>query len=376
MMCVKGGVTMLFAVTNLDALRENALYIRKRCSVKLIAVLKYNAYACGMAECARALDGIADVFAVSNLAEAAALIAAAIPPDRIMVLDPILPAELTPDLTGTILPIDCPEILHGLDDIYINRPLRVQLRVDVCNSGIGLRETDFAAALESVVRNPRLSLYGVFAHAPSLYRREEVRETAARFAALREQTRAVAPGAVCHIATSAALSWESLRFDAVRVGTALYGLPSREEQSMHGLRPVLSLRASLLRVFENPAALSFYDKCVNTAAIQRAGIVSAGYGALPALLHPRGLSVLIHGIRAPLIGSPGMGHFIVNLTDIEQARVGDEVVLVGQYSGRAQTAAAFARSCGIQVCRCDGALFTTPSAARIYIDKHNCIVQP
>ena len=36
---------------------------------------------------------------------------------------------------------------------------------------------------------------------------------------------------------------------------------------------------------------------------ERAGIVNIGYGSLPALLHQRGLSVLVHGLRAPVVGS-------------------------------------------------------------------------
>ncbi len=366
---------MLISVTDLDALRQNARQIKAKCGKKLIAVLKYDAYGGGMEACARALLGEADAFAVSTLPQAAALLKAEIPPGRIMVLDPILPAGLDSRLARVILPVDCPEILRGLADIYIDRPLRVQLRADVCGSGIGLRAGAFDAALEAVAQDSRFTLCGLFAHAPSLYRRARPQEVVARFSRLCEKVRAVQPDALCHLATSAALDNPALYFDAVRVGTALYGLPSGGENTPDGLLPVRALHAPVLRVIDNPGRLSFYDRCAGGAALTRVGIVGAGYGALPALLHARALCLLVRGQRAPVIGVPCMGHLVVDLSGIDGVRPGDTAVFVGRSGGLEQTAAGFAARCGIPGCRCDGALFATKEAACLVLDRHNCIVK-
>ncbi|MEG0913087.1 MAG: alanine racemase [Oscillospiraceae bacterium] len=365
---------MLFAVTNLDALRGNADIIKKKYGTNLIAVLKHNAYSSGMAACARALADSTLALAVSSLREAGILLDSGLNAERIMVLDPILPSELNDSLAKVILPIDCLEIMRALDNIYINKRLRVQLRIDLCKSGIGLREEVFDEALTRVFQSPGMTLYGIFAHVPSLYRCEDIRGMSARFERLCQKTRLIFPSAVCHMATSASMNYELLRFDACRVGTALYGLPSREGQDIAPLRPVLSLHSSLSRVFKCADSLSFYESCVNTSAITTAGIVSTGYGSLPALLHKKELAVLVCDTLVPVIGSPCMGHMIVDLSEVPNSKVGDEVIIVGDMQKRGITAASFARSCGVSACRCDGSLFVTEDSARIFIDKNNCIV--
>ncbi len=362
---------MLFSVTDLDILRANAQKLKKLCGTRLIAVMKYNAYSCGMTECARALLAAADSFAVSTLEEADTLLRAGIPPSGIMVLDPILPQDLTPALSQVILPIDCPEILQALTHIYINRPLRVQLRADLCASGVGIPPNALDECLELVCSHPGFELCGLFAHAPALYQNGNSTELADRFSLLREKVRRRVPEAICHLATSATLDQPALRFDAVRAGTALYGLPSRESQNPEPLIPVLSLRSRISRIFTPRGSLSFYDRTIGARQITRAGIVSAGYGHLPALLHAHDLSLQICGQPAPVIGTACMGHLLVDLSAIPQARPGDDVFFVGG----GQSAAEFAGRCGIAACRCDGALFTTQCVDRLYIDKGNCIVK-
>ncbi|MBI3948015.1 MAG: alanine racemase, partial [Armatimonadetes bacterium] len=48
--------------------------------------------------------------------------------------------------------------------------------------------------------------------------------------------------------------------------------------------------------------------------------------------------VLLHGRRAPIRGRICMDQFMVDVTDIPQARVGDEVVLLGKQGAEEITA--------------------------------------
>lgn len=364
---------MLFVCTDLNALRFNARELKRRCGEKLIAVLKYDAYGCGAAECAFALEGIADYFAVSALSEAERLIASGIDPMKIMVLDPFLPSALTPTALKAVLPIDNTDILCALEYIYIDQPMRVQLRVDLCGSGIGLTEAELPAVLERVVHNPRFSLFGLFAHAPDLYRHNDVHKTAERFSVLRDAVKTACPQALCHLATSASYNYRMLRFDAARIGTALYGLPSRQGQSTAPLTPVLSLRAPLTRIIDHPTKLSFYDRDL-TCNSTRIGVVGAGYGELPALLYANGITVSVNGQIAPMVGSACMGHFFIDLDHVE-ASIGDPVTLVGRDGSCLLTAEDFAAACGIPAHRCDGALFTSTPIKRLFIDNRSCIVK-
>lgn len=364
---------MLFSTVNIDTLKGNLCRLREQSGVPVIAVVKHDAYSHGAVECARALTGSVAAFAVSALHEARDLLDAGVS-DDIMVLDPISVGELGRKHCGVILPADSLEILSALANIYINSRVRVQLRLDLTGGGIGMPCAQLPDALRLLERADSLQLYGVFAHVPSLYRVGGERETAQRFREIERAVKTRFPGALLHIATSASYHSKALRFDACRIGTALYGLPSREGQRLGPLRPVLSLSAPIRRVFAGGENISFYDRCVDAARIERVGLVAAGYGQLPALCGARKLQVLVRGCVAPVIGSPCMGHLLVDLTGAPETRAGDEAVFVGQSGERAQTAEAFARLCGIPCCRCDGALFTAAGARRIYVAGGNCIL--
>lgn len=168
--------------------------------------------------------------------------------------------------------------------------------------------------------------------------------------------------------TSAALSNERLRFDAVRCGTALMGLPSFPHQKIAPLTPVLSLSAPILRVFDIKDALSLYDCEADGKEITRAGLVGAGYGELPALLQKDGLKLAVSGALCPVIGRAAMCHTVIDLSGAPAAREGDEAVFVGASGSLEITAESFALSCGVPACRCEGALMCTPSANRVYFE--------
>lgn len=365
--------SLLFSTINTDILRENLKNLRAQAETPIIAVIKHDAYSHGAVECARALSGKAAALAVSTLHEARALLDEGIS-DDIMVLDPICAGELCKNSCGVILPVDSPEILSVLANIYMSNPLRVQLRLDLTGNGIGMHCARLTEALDLLDEHPDLHLYGVFAHVSSLYRSGDVREVAARFREVGQAVRQRRPGALLHIATSASYRYKALRFDACRIGTALYGLPSREGQHLDPLRPVLSLSAPITRILSGRESLSFYDRCVSAALIDRAGLVAAGYGQLPALGYARGLRVLVRGRSVPVVGSPCMGHLLVDLTGVPDAHAGDEAVFVGQSGDRAQTAEDLAKKCGVPSCRCDGVLFTGTGTRRIYTAMGNCIV--
>jgi alanine racemase len=78
--------------------------------------------------------------------------------------------------------------------------------------------------------------------------------------------------------------------------------------------------------------------------------------------------VLVHGIRTEILGSPSVEYSRVNLTDVPDAKVGDEVVVVGhQANGEispAEVAAHHALYSGGMV-----ALAIRDSIPRVYLGK-------
>lgn len=118
----------------------------------------------------------------------------------------------------------------------------------------------------------------------------------------------------------------------VRVGLAMYGLyPSTEvsQESVH-LKPALSLHSMVASVKELRDGMSVsYGGTYVAQGNRRIATIPIGY----ADGYPRSLSnqgyVLIHGIKAPIIGKICMDQFMVDVTDIPQAQYMSPVVLIG-----------------------------------------------
>jgi alanine racemase len=125
----------------------------------------------------------------------------------------------------------------------------------------------------------------------------------------------------------------------VRAGIGIYGLwPSREtylsallgHRPVPELRPVLSWKTRIAQLKTIPEG-SFvgYGCTFKTTRPTRLAVLPVGY----ADGYDRGLGntahVLVHGKRAAVIGRVSMNMCTADVTDIPQARLEDEVVLLG-----------------------------------------------
>lgn len=134
------------------------------------------------------------------------------------------------------------------------------------------------------------------------------------------------------------LNYPDLKCDYVRAGIALYGVLSSPEDDTVlklDLRPVLSLRSKvvLIRSVGKGEPVG-YGRAFTAQRHSRIAIVPVGY----ADGYPRNLScghgsVLIRGSRVPIIGRICMDQMAVDVTDLEEAAVGDTVTLVGVDGG-------------------------------------------
>jgi alanine racemase len=115
----------------------------------------------------------------------------------------------------------------------------------------------------------------------------------------------------------------------LRPGIALYGYgPDPTER---GLQPVLSwkTRITALRTIAEGEAVS-YNATFRASRTTRIALLPIGYAdGYNRLLSNRG-EVLVRGQRAPIAGRVTMDQTMVDVTNIADAAIGDEVVLLGQ----------------------------------------------
>lgn len=137
-------------------------------------------------------------------------------------------------------------------------------------------------------------------------------------------------GFISHIANSAgAIRHLSLQLDMVRIGIGLYGV---ETSSPLNLIPAVSLHSSIAQIKTIPAGSSVsYNRKTIVDRPTRLATVRVGYAdGYPRCLGNRKGQVMVHGKLAPLLGSVCMDMFMVDITDIPTAQVGDQVILFGK----------------------------------------------
>jgi alanine racemase len=322
---------------DLDAIAHNVRTFRRLLApgCRLIAVVKANAYGHGMVQVARqALRHGAAELAVANVHEGAQLRAAGIT-QPILVAGPVVPAEAPLVVQhGLLAGLGSPELADALARCT-RRYLPVHLEVDSGMCRHGVSPHDLPALVEAVVRRGRLSIAGVYTHfaAVGADDLETARQQLRTFTAAVDGVRALR-GVRRHACnTLGALLLPEARLDAVRIGGGLYGFAPavvRGGLSPMVLRPALALKARLagLRNVPAGAAIGYGGTFVCTRP-SRLGLLPLGYadGLVRARWH--GAMVLVRGRRVPIVGVVSMNQTVIDVTDVPEAALGDEVVLLG-----------------------------------------------
>ena len=329
-----------WAEIDLAALAGNFAAIQKQCGQKIYAVIKADAYGHGAVESARVLRHCgAYGFAVSNVAEAEQLRLADI-------REPILILGYTPvEYASSLLKYDITQCVYSLEyarALNETAPgkLCVHLKLDTGMGRIGFdcRSEDAPSLAEAkqVLCLEKLDVEGVFMHFAAADTPAQQEFTLDQYRRFYNAVAALESGGhrfrVKHCRNSAAiLTLPENAMDAARAGIILYGLtPSPDLTLPEDFKPVMSLRStvSMVKTVADGESVS-YGRTYTAAGPRTIATVSAGYAdGVPRLLSGKG-SVLIHGKRAPITGRVCMDQFCVDVTDIENVKMGDTVTIFG-----------------------------------------------
>ena len=331
-----------WAEIDLAVLERNLRLIRASlpAHMRYVAVVKADAYGHGLHQtAARLMHAGADLFAVANLAEAAALRELG-PGWPILLLSALLPDEdrhvLDYDVAVTI---SSSEEVDRLDAVAraANRELAVHLKIDTGMGRLGVWHEHAPALYQKIVAATHLRLAGVFTHFSSpdddpVFTAEQRR----RFlAALQACPGIDLSSLLIHADNSAGLETIEVAgpFNAVRVGLLQFGiLPHNGSLLSHvNAEPVFSFRTRVGLVKQLPAGSTVsYGRTHTLRRDTTVAVLTAGYGdGMPRAASNRG-QVLIRGCRCPILGRVTMDQTIVDVTEVPGVVAGDEVVLVGR----------------------------------------------
>ena len=329
-----------WAEIDLDALAGNFAAIKTRCDKKMYAVVKADAYGHGAVEVAQTLQRCgAYGFAVSNITEAAQLRQAGIS-SPILILG-YTPVQCAPALSKYNIEqcVYSVEYALALSQAATDK-ICVHLKLDTGMGRIGFDcRTEDALGLagaKQVLSMNNLDATGVFMHFSVADTPSQKDFTENQYRLFLSAVKALeATGhtfAIRHCLNSAAtLTFSAPETDAARAGIILYGLtPSADMVLPKDFKPVMSLYStvSMVKAIESDTSVS-YGRTYKAPSARTIATVSAGYAdGLPRLLSNQGY-VLLHGKKAPIIGRVCMDQFCVDVTDIDNVKMGDTVTIFG-----------------------------------------------
>lgn len=330
-----------------EALRGNLAAVRRLAGDQsIIGVVKANAYGHGAVEISRTLvaEGV-ERLAVATLGEALELRTAGIGiPIMVffrltaMEVDQAVAAELEP----VVYDADTAALIERAS-AAAGRTTSVHLKVD---TGLGRQgiELDGAASLAiTIARSPHLHIAGTFSHLAvpgedDAYTDVQVMRLARTVDAMRSA--GIDPGLV-HIAASGGLLSSAARVgDAVRPGLLLYGMrpPWSGERDVR-LRPILSIHACALRLFDLPAGAAIgYGLRFRARRPTRIATLGIGYGDGWPRAHINNGWVLVRGVRVPIVGAVSMDALTVDIGEVDGVTYGDEFALIGEQGAERITA--------------------------------------
>lgn len=152
--------------------------------------------------------------------------------------------------------------------------------------------------------------------------------------------------------SAAAIRLVKMRFDLVRIGILQYGFwPSPEikieylrsnKLSNFSLQRVISWKSRLMAI-KKVAMGEFvgYGNSYQASEDMLVGIVPVGYSNGYSRTLSNSGRVLIRGVRTTVIGNVNMNSFVISLQQVSDAKVGDEVVLIGADDGLEISVASF-----------------------------------
>jgi alanine racemase len=344
-----------WAEVDLHALKENyraltSLFSPTIGPPRVIPVIKADAYGHGMIPVARALaaEGAA-VFAVGFVDEGIQLRQAGISQEILVLETTWLGQEIAALQNSLTLAVDTPECVHRLDTAAgcMNADVPIHVKVDTGMARLGVRWNMMESLLDAIRRAERICLKGVFSHLSSAeesdpgFTLEQTRRFEHSLSAVRES--GLDPGEI-HFANSAGiLYYQHLRRWSARMGIALYGYSPDSRRSPVKLSPALTFKTKVgpiqtLGVGE-PVG---YNRKYITSSDSRVTTLAVGYAdGFSRRLGNRG-RVIIRDKWAPVIGAVSMDMIAVDLTDLPEAREGDDVILLGSSAHCRMTAGEWA----------------------------------
>lgn len=233
-----------------------------------------------------------------------------------------------------------PKLIHALQEHarVQNKKMKVHLHVDTGMSRLGCRSEHVLSLAQTINACPNLVLEGIFTHFACADDPKEDEFTLKQAAHLQEAIDILVQHGfsprwrhACNSSATARFGFSN--FNMVRVGLAAYGLHSSLPcKTAHPLRPAISLISRIVGINEckKGDTVSYGRTYTVDREEARIAVLPIGYfDGLHRNYSGKG-HVSIRGQMAPMVGHICMDYMMVDVSEIPDAKIGDQVLLFGE----------------------------------------------
>ncbi len=335
-----------WAEIDLDAIAHNMREIRKITNpdAQIMAVVKADAYGHGFLEVTKALlENGADRLAVAVLQEAKQLRSRGVNVPILLLgasMDNDIEDIINFDVTPNVFSYEFAKAISYVAEKK-EKVTKIHIKLDTGMSRIGYvvsdDNTEIVNEIEKISKLPYIEIEGIFSHFSTSdeYDGSYTRLQFNRFmSVIGDLEKCGVNIPIKHICNSAGIMmYPEMHLDMVRPGVILYGMyPSDEvDKSRLDLIPAMTLKSKITFVKEvEPGRGVSYGKEYITDKVTKIATVPIGYadGYLRKIAGKG--KMLVHGVKAPIIGRICMDQCMIDVTEVHNIERGDEAIIFGR----------------------------------------------
>ena len=325
---------------NLNAIVHN-LKEYQQClkpETRIMAMVKAFAYGSGGAEIAGILQyhkvdylGVAYADEGVELRKAGILLPIMVMNPEEYAFETIIEHNLQPELYSF-------ELLDSFDRFLQQEGIRhypVHLELETGMNRLGFSIDEISKLAERLIETNSLKVQTVFTHFAASEEELQDEFTQQQFSifnqAIKKLKEKIGYEFLSHIANSAAVvRHPEMQMDMVRLGIGLYGVDSAGSNQLN-LQTVTTLKSTIAQIkrLKKGESVSYNRKAI----VERESMIATiriGYAdGYPRRLGNGVGKVWVNGKLAPIIGTICMDMFMIDITDIENIKEGDDVIIFG-----------------------------------------------
>jgi alanine racemase len=324
---------------NLESVKNNLLKIQSLLpdTNKTIAIVKADAYGLGAVKISNYISDLVWAFGVATLEEAIELRNNNIT-KKIIMLSPFFENEINEiidySITPTITDSKRAEILSKHLKTK-NQNLNIHIKIDTGMGRLGLGFDECIDEIINISKTENITIEGIFSHFPSAdllddtFCAVQIKRFQDTIDTLKKSGVSIP---VKHIANSAGIAaYKESHFDAVRPGILLYGTyPSLEIKEIIKVDNVATLKAKILFIKKvKQGETVSYGRTFIAERETRVGVVGIGYADGFSTLNSSKAFLYVNGRFTPVLGRVCMDYTMIDLTNLAEAKEGDDVVIFG-----------------------------------------------